>query len=316
LGFVGSAAVSVPAFVLAALTTACTSFGTEPAPAEPTDAGADAPVIDTRDAGDAGAPCRLDAPFDMPTLVPGLDGVDAFGPRLSADELECYFQTPSTGRVHIAVARRDRATGPFGAPTDLVGPLVSSTANDGNPMLSVDGLSLYFTSNRLAPTGFDLFVATRPTPTAVFGAAARIDAVSTAVDDSEPYLSADGLELFFARNVTPGKSEILRSVRSAGAFGAPEAVSELNTPDDETLPVISLDKLTIYLGSNRGGAAVADIYKATRPKASGPFSTPTIVSELVSTTEQRPSWISPDGCRLYYSRGHNPSRMYVASKAR
>lgn len=194
--------------------------------------------------------------------------------------------------------------------------MVNSPMEDGNPMLSADGRLLVFTSNRTGgPGGFDLFMATRKSPTAVLGNVARIAELSMSGDESEPYLSADGKELWFNRSAATGPGDIFHSVAQAGGWGPPVAVAELNSTADETLPVISADGGTIYFASNRDGK-VAGIWKASRAHATDPFSLPTKVTELEAAVEQHPSWLSLDGCRLYYSRGHDPSRMYIASKPR
>jgi len=51
----------------------------------------------------------------------------------------------------------------FGTPTNL-GPTVNSSARDGRPSISADGLSLYFISNRPGGVGdYDIWVTTRDT---------------------------------------------------------------------------------------------------------------------------------------------------------
>ena len=58
----------------------------------------------------------------------------------------------------------------FGLPTNL-GPVVNSSAFDGGPSISRDGLSLYFTSERPGGSGAgDLWVTRRATATGSFGA--------------------------------------------------------------------------------------------------------------------------------------------------
>jgi hypothetical protein len=87
-------------------------------------------------------------PFGTPQLIGGLRGdTDAVeDPSLTFEELELYFTSPSGGQNDIWVSRRTSATDPWG-PSTLVAEL-SSAQNDEDPEVSVDGLVMYFTSDR------------------------------------------------------------------------------------------------------------------------------------------------------------------------
>jgi Tol biopolymer transport system component len=82
------------------------------------------------------------------------------------------------------------------------------------------------------------------------------------------------------------------------------------------LPVVTPDELTIYFTSPAGGTG--DIYVAHRAAMTDPFGEPSIVSELdSSTTNEEPSWVSADGCDLYFSSdraGGSGYDLYVAHR--
>lgn len=70
---------------------------------------------------------------------------------------------------------------------------------EGTPFVTDDCLTVYFAAN---PDGdLDLFTITRASVTAAWSAPERLE-LSTAVPDSDPWVSADGHRLLFSRDVT------------------------------------------------------------------------------------------------------------------
>jgi len=45
----------------------------------------------------------------------------------------------------------------------------------------------------------------------------------------------------------------------------------------------------------------ANIWRAQRSSTTSPFGAPTLVTELNSELDDEPSWLSSDGCTLYFS---------------
>jgi hypothetical protein len=91
-------------------------------------------------------------------------------PRLSTDGLELYFSSYNRpggyGAADIWVTKRTKVTDPWGPPINL-GSVVNSSADENFPIISADGLSLYFSEDYWGPYrpgGFgdiDMWVATR-----------------------------------------------------------------------------------------------------------------------------------------------------------
>lgn len=80
-------------------------------------------------------------------------------------------------------------------------------------------------------------------------------------------------------------------------------------------PVVTPDELTLYFGSNRpGGAGNYDIYQATRPTVADGFGAPIALASLNTASLDAPSWISEDGCELYFTRldANVGYQLYVA----
>jgi hypothetical protein len=95
-----------------------------------------------------------------------------------------------------------------------------------------------------------------------------------------------------------------RNVGAADAgFAAPAVVDSLSDPAGEDFPVASADDLTLFFASNRGGVDGGtkdiDIWVTTRATRSDPFGPPHPVTELNTSNDDYPGWISADGCEMY-----------------
>jgi hypothetical protein len=108
---------------------------------------------------------RFHGAFGPPALVPELNSpITDIGPSVRADGLEMFLKwngLPPPGPGDLAIATRETTSQPWTTPKNL-GPLINSASDNTQPVLSCDGTTLYFASNR--PGGFgnyDLYVATR-----------------------------------------------------------------------------------------------------------------------------------------------------------
>jgi hypothetical protein len=254
------------------------------------------------------APCACS--FGAPEVLgdPNYPGNLLWGPSLSADALTLYAAVivPGFNEQVMVATRPDRGnTFDFGNP--LPPPVNQSV--EGTPHISLDGLSLYFFSER-AGSGADardLYVATRSDPNGTFNAASALASVNASSTDHLPWASADELTLYFASRRS-GTLDIWRATRAsrAQAFGAPVAVAELNSSADDNSGTLTQDDRTIILSSNRpNGAGGFDLYQAVRAAKGEPFSAPEPLTALnTSATEADPS-LSPDGQELFFVSTRN-----------
>jgi Tol biopolymer transport system component len=280
---------------------------------------------DVRDRADAGAPndsvCDPTGTFDAPMHLTEFDTVDAPGPpRLTVDERELYF-TDHIGApdANLYRAQRSAVGQPFATPIVLTP--VNSAASDDNPTVSSDGLTLFFESTRLSGQGGKLFVSNRASRVGEFGDASKVANVnSTAVidNDFQPFVTADGQELWFVSNRAGGlgATDIYRAAWSGSSFANVAAITALSSNADDFLPTLSRDKLTIYISSSRqGGQGGLDIWTAHRSTISDGFSIPKLVPELNSGAADLVGWLSPDSCRLYFSSDVSGTfRIYIATR--
>jgi Tol biopolymer transport system component len=314
----------IPWLVLATATTVCTPFKDDPS-----DGGlAEAPY----DSGDAGPPCDTTLPFGKATLVPGLDATGAVsidGVRLSPDSLVSYFDASGLpggiGYHDLYTATRDTPSSPFENVTPLDGHAINTPGEDLDPTVSGDGLTLLWSNGMAGGDPVHIRYATRAVdsvPFADHGLASTVNDLGHLLD-TNPFLREDGRVLYFASNrVTEDSTDIYRapwSDSSGDAGGDPPApVTELNTSFSEVAPVVTPDDLTIYFGSDRtDGNAQGDydVWMATRTSVSEPFSAPVDVTELDSPSYDVPTFVTRDGCTLYFSSTRDGALMaYVATR--
>jgi hypothetical protein len=268
-------------------------------------------------------PCNETAPFEEadPSPFTNLNGGDnATDPYLSSDEKRLYF---SAADGAIKVATRNRIDEKFGSPVPLAG-----TINEGDagiryaPVLARDERSMFFAFSPKADAGrgYETFLATRAEAA---WSAAYLPALSTA-----------GSDLVFAIVEHPSLMRVFVSTSPYAAVGPVEvrewelAGGEPTAPvlHDELLDVVRLatnDGKTLYLtkaASPSTGNYNADIFVATRTSldAGTKFSLLTPVPGAINTpADERATWISQDGCRLYFSRRvmkGQPAILLVATR--
>jgi len=182
---------------------------------------------------------------------------------------------------------------PFGEPTSL--DRLNTDAGEGRPWLSVDELTLYFSSNRAGgPGGFDLFVATRDDVASPFAEPMRLS-ISTSGEEFSPALTSDGLSLYFTYDY-----DTYVSVRDSvvAEFGTPAPVAGINDVAGDYHPWISADGDVLYFNSERTGNS--EIFVTERGPG-GAFEEPVLVGELnTEETEDFPI-LSEDGLSIFFA---------------
>jgi len=278
---------------------------------------ADAPDVDAAvpDAVAAVPPCQLSKPFGAATALPSLNSIRDEGTAwLTVDENTIYFSredAASDGGLvrHIYVATRTSRTSSFGVPA-----LLQLDREAAAPVLTTDELVIYFQGGTLYLG--DIYAATRPNNLSSFGASTLVAALNSSGDDSAGAFTASGA-MYLTRGIANNYA-IWKSTFS-GSFGIPQMVIEIDTPNQEIRPVLTTDEKTIMFASNRsGGKGNYDIWVATRPNISVAFGAATNVAELNTSSSELPSWISPDGCRIYFTSnragGAGGNDFYVAER--
>jgi hypothetical protein len=256
---------------------------------------------------DGGAPkaCNLASPFGaaQPVDFSGFVGSRSDG-RLMPDERTIYLSSNSD----LYFAKRAVRTDSFGSPSILSG--LNSASLDSHPSVTGDGLTLFFDSLRAGSS--HVFTSTRPSVDTAFSAPLQVDVLDPVGVVGQPYVLPAGTALYFSAESSPGNGQIFRASRSGGVIGAPQSMTPFNTSFDERDPVATGDDLTVFFSSTRtdaGSEGGRDIWIAQRASTSQPFGAPRSLQELNTFEDEQPSFVSADGCRLYFGRGQG---MYVA----
>jgi hypothetical protein len=260
---------------------------------------------------DAAPRCDPAKAFGAPVLVSSLasPGID-IGARLAVGETLVFFMHADTPPAHLFLAQRAMPSGEFGARAQDP---VLNTANDDsyNPSPTRDGLTVYFLSDRddLVNRTLSLFVGTRPSLASTF----TVTKITTVPADlAQTYLTPSGSALYY----TTG-SKIVRSPIVSGAVGAPV---DVGLPKDAATPAVSPDELTLYFSLLKNAPNDWDIFMATRTSTADAFGSFAPIDSVNTTAEDRPNWVSEDGCELWLASkivldgGTDQGDIYVAKK--
>ncbi|MBE7501153.1 MAG: PD40 domain-containing protein [Verrucomicrobiales bacterium] len=193
----------------------------------------------------------------------------------------------------------------FGEPVEL--PWETPETQAAFPCITPDGLTLYFASDRPGGVGQrDIWVTTRPTLSARWGTPINLGAaVNTTAIEDDPFLSADGLSLYFdsTRPGSLGSRDLWVATRPSPAAPFGPAVHlgpAINSSAFDGTGCVSRDHLTLLFGSQRSGRS--DIWMSTRSSPTEPWPTAQNLGEpinLRSGWEVTPS-LSADGLTLFF----------------
>lgn len=229
----------------------------------------------------------------------------------------------ATATIAVLVAGQYAAAEPmlFYEPVNVAE--INSAHKDRDPALSLDGLEIFFTSNRPAGEGdWDIWYSLRPDTDSPFAAPVNLSEVNFLGRDANPHLSADHLTLYFTRS-WPGytsKTDIYAATRPdrSSPFSAPTPVTEVNTVRDEGAPHISADGLTLYFAYDIADYD-EDLYVARRADVYDSFSAPVRIDQLSTLSYDRDPWVSTDERLMFFSSDRpthdHKFRIWSASRA-
>jgi len=283
------------------LVVGCGSVGNEKQDAA---AGMDTKMADAAPDAPAAKRCDKTKPFGAPVHedVLSTPANEAYV-SLTPDEKTAYIGSATTntiGSVDLWVTTRASTSDPWGPLTNLT--TLNTTAVEYKGVVSPDQLTIYFDSSRGSDGRYDIYVATRSTIAGDFGGVTAVSNINMAggVTDGSPWISPDGLDLYFQSTRGVGDYNLYHSTRAntSSPFGAPVEIGELNTTFNEDDFTLTPDQLAIYFASNRTGANY-EVYVARRSTKADGFGTPTLLTELTAPEQDWATWVSADECVLY-----------------
>jgi hypothetical protein len=233
----------------------------------------------------AGKPFCYDAPVHLDSAIntPGFEGK----PSLSADGLELYFVSDRPGALggpgdqDIYLSRRRSVNGSW-EPPQRVPPPVSSIFFDITPTISLDGLDLYFASNRpgpYSPPWPDLWVSHRESVAASWGDPINLGpGVNTSLFEGSIDITPDQRTAVFAALSPDFVFDIFVSTRSSidEPFGARVKLPQpINSDDQDYGPALTPNGHTMFFSSGADNpfapGAINYLYVSTRQNDTAPW---------------------------------------------
>ncbi len=298
-------------------------------------------------------------PFDMPDSTPPSDGPATsakpselspdgwsepvnLGPTVNSSDHEQAAVLSPDGRQLLFCSNRPGGQGgwdlwmctrrslsePFRDAVNL-GPTVNSGADDREPALSSNGLTLFFSSNRPGGHGgFDVWSATRPSLDAPFTEPINLGpAVNSSADDACHALSADGLTLLFRSNRPGGQGghDLWTATRPSVNTPFTEPVNlgpTVNSSADDGNGILSADGLTLLFQSNRpGGLGGWDVWMSARASTADRFGELVNLGPPVNSSadDGLPAALSADGLTLIICSdrpgGHGGHDLWICTRS-
>lgn len=155
----------------------------------------------------------------------------------------------------------------------------------------------------------------------------ELTALSGIGDNRDPWISADGLRLYFDRTSGPhGGMDIFLTVRASmsAEFTVASTLDNLDTADDEGRPALaSEDETLLVFSGNHNANKRFQLLVSTRIDATMPFPSPRsedqvlVASVNTSKDDYFDPFLSKDGLRLYIAPalGGSPQQIQMATRA-
>jgi outer membrane protein OmpA-like peptidoglycan-associated protein len=214
-------------------------------------------IFETRRLG----PDSWEAPKSLSGRLNGT-GHDASIQLFDNDSKLLMYRQDEGGDLFVA----SRDGGDWGQPRKL-NKNVNTKGFESDAHITRDGSTLYFSTSQYSGNGdLDIYYSKRQ-PNGEWGEAKNFgNGVNTPFDEDSPYLSPDGLTMYFSSrgHNTMGGYDIFKIEFDtvAGRWSRPTNMGyPVNTPDDDTYYRLSTDASYAYLSSYRmGGYGEKDIY--------------------------------------------------------
>ena len=270
------------------------------------------------DAGSNTVRCNPATPFGAPTRVAGLPEA-AVGFRLSPNELSGFFHVDSQATPLIfRITRNNRL--------DNFEPSSVKTVTIQQPALQADASAPYFyyatvtnnESRMYVMSDYSIYVATRVSD-GVYGQLTKLLTANSPAYSfyTIPYATPADDALYFSTVLFASGTNHVITVN--GSSVSSQVPVDLGTKDGNRALVVTADGTLAYFSSWRelDGATFYQVWTASRTSTAVPFTNLQPVVELRDLTSNNdPTYISNDGCRLYFQSNRKGSmNTYLAERS-
>jgi hypothetical protein len=170
----------------------------------------------------------------------------------------------------------------------IVDTISDATARDTDPSFTDDRTELYFMSDRTGNK--EIWRSLRRTPDDPWGTPELVTALNCPTADENPFVSNDGLAIWFFtdRDRALGSQWRSRRVRREDDWGPPEPVPELAFGEGSSDVAIAADpgETLFILNAKPTGPPPYRLYQMERALATDPLGPPELLSEVVSTANE------------------------------
>jgi len=156
-------------------------------------------------------------PFGAAMVVPAVNGATTIEatPYFRTAASELYFVSERTGSALLDVYVSKRSGSAFSTPVPV--PELSSAADELSPMVTEDGLTAIFGSDRAAggKGKEDIWIAHRASDTVPFSVPSPLTELNSASTEQPGWISADGCRIWFSsgRDTADARQQIFYAVR-------------------------------------------------------------------------------------------------------
>jgi hypothetical protein len=256
--------------------------------------------------------------FSPAVLVAALSDSNAIDedPTLTGDLRELFFMSNRNGDRDIWMSRRDAADAAWGPPVRVAE--LDSPASDWAPAVSLDGLRIWFASDRADVGRGQLWRATRGSRGAAWDPPAPVTELASgsvdfapAVDATETTLlmSSDRVNATAALGGADFDIYVATRATTGTAWGWPAQVVGINSGADEYDPFVAQAGLVVFFTSMRSG--MGDIYWSSRSSLSEPFAPAVALEDVNSPNYDSDATLSPDlGTMMFSSTRSGNAEIY------
>lgn len=246
--------------------------------------------------------------FDMPAAITSINSTSYDrDPFLSPNELSIWFSSggaTSQGGGDIYIAKRANRSAMFGAPQREPAFSTSGGAEGKMSMTENELFAVVSSTQSGGAGGADIWETRRPNTSANWGALTRthVGAIDTANNEHDPFVSADGLRLYYAPD-QPAPQRIVVAKRSnlQDPFGSVETVISSTGSDGDPM-LFAGERVIVFYSTRTSPNGGANIWYATRTSSTAAFGAPIELTTLSSDLSEGDPHVSDDGCRIYFAR--------------
>ncbi|TMQ06130.1 MAG: hypothetical protein E6J91_38695 [Deltaproteobacteria bacterium] len=259
-------------------------------------------------------PLAIDASSVQELTELALPNVDDRNPWISDNGRHLYFSR-NQGQSDVYLATRGSSTGAFSSANPVAG--MNSGQADSRAWLTPDELTAALASDRNG--SLQIYLAGRSAEGDPFGTPDRghLTAVNSVGNlRFDPYLSPDGLRLYFAADSGPSNKLQIRIATRMGAtadFGTSAVVpgtggSSSNMADPA---LYQNERLLLFSAFPSAMGATGDLWYATRADIADSFGTPVRIPSVNSGSNDFDPVLSADGCELYFASTRDGGRFHL-----